>query len=73
MSIKKDSLSRLMERLTRHYSGQYVAVTDNRVIASGSRQLTVFRKAEKKVSKNKEIGLFYIPSEKAHPLLIKIR
>ena len=71
--MKKDKLSKLMERLARRYAGRYVAVIDGRVVAAGRSQLTVFRKAEKGVPKEKEIGVYYIPSKSANPLLLKIR
>ena len=70
---QKDHLSRLVERLSRRYGGQYAAVIDGRVVAVGRRQLTVYRKAEKGVPKDKEIGIYYIPSKRANPLLLKIR
>lgn len=71
--MRKDSLSRLMERLSRRYGGRYVAVVDGRVAASGRSQLAVYRKAERDVPKEKEIGIYYIPSRTAHPLLLKLR
>ena len=71
--IKKDSLSRLMERLSRRYGGQYAAVIDGLVVAVGRSQLSVYRKAEKGIPKNKEIGIYYIPSRTANPLLLKVR
>jgi hypothetical protein len=70
---KKNNLSRLMERLSRRYGGQYAAVIDGRVVAVGRSQLTVYRKAEKGVPKNKEIGIYYIPSRTANPLLLIVR
>ncbi len=71
--MKKDRLSILVERLGRRYGGQYAAVIDGRVVAVGRSQLSVYRKAEKDVPKNKEIGIYYIPSRSANPLLLKIR
>ena len=71
--MKKDRLAILVERLRRRHGGQYAAVIDGRVVAVGRSQLTVYRKAEKGVPKNKEIGIYYIPSRTANPLLLKIR
>lgn len=71
--IKKDRLSRIVERLSRRYGGQYAAVVDEQVVAVGPSQLSVYRKAEKGIPKNKEIGLYYIPSRTAHSFLLKIR
>lgn len=70
---KKDSFSRLMEGLSRRYGGQYAAVIDGRIVAVGRRQLSVYKKAEKGIPKDKEIGIYYIPSKSANPLLLKIR
>lgn len=71
--IKKDRLARLVERLSRRYGGQYAAVIDGQVVAVGPSQLFVYRKAEKGIPKDKEIGIYYIPSRSANPLLLKIR
>lgn len=71
--IIKDSFSKIWDRLRSHYPGRYVAVVDGRVVASGRDQLAVYRKAEKDIPVDKEIGLFYIPAKKAHPLLLKLR
>lgn len=71
--VRKDKLSRLVERLSRRYGGQYAAVIDGRVVAVGRSQLVVYRKAEKGIPKNKEIGIYYIPSRSANPLLLKIK
>ena len=71
--MKRDNLSRLVERLSRRHGGQYAAVVDGRIVAVGRSQLTVYRKAEKGVPKNKEIGIYYIPSRSANPLLLKVR
>lgn len=70
---KKDSLARIWERLRRRYPGLYVAVVDDQVVASGRDQLVVYRKAEKGIPVNKEIGIFYVPKKNAHPLLLKVR
>ncbi|MBI3540594.1 MAG: hypothetical protein HY073_00355 [Deltaproteobacteria bacterium] len=70
---KKDNLSRIVERLTRRHGGQYVAVVDDHVVAVGKSQLAVYRKAEKGIPKNKEIGIYYIPSRHANPLLLKVK
>lgn len=72
-SMRRDRLSRLMERLSRRYGGQYAAVIDGRVVAVGRSQLSVYKKAEKGVPKDKEIGIYYIPSKSANPLLLKIK
>ncbi|MBI2337004.1 MAG: hypothetical protein HYU97_09640 [Deltaproteobacteria bacterium] len=61
-----------MGRLKPRYPGRYVGVVDGRVVASGKDQLKVFRKAEKGIAKDKEIGIFYIPAKSAPPLLLKI-
>ena len=71
--MKKDNLARLMVRLGRRYAGRYVAVIDGRVVAAGRSQLTVYKKAEKGVRKDKEIGIFYIPSRSTNSLLLKVR
>ncbi len=71
--MKKDSLSRMWDNLRRHYPGRYVAVVDGRVIAAGRDQLAVYRKAEKGIPLDKEIGIFYIPIKNARPLLLKVR
>lgn len=71
--ILQDSISKIWESLRRRYPGRYVAVVDGRVVASGGDQLMVYRKAEKGIPKDKEIGLFYIPAKNAHPLLLKLR
>lgn len=70
---KKDNVSRLVERLSKRHGRQYAAVIDGHVVAIGRSQLIVYRKAEKGVPKDKEIGIYYIPSKSAHPLLLKIR
>lgn len=70
---EEDSLSRIWEKLRRSYPGLYVAVVDDRVVASGRDQLTVYRKAEKGIPIDKEIGIFYVPKKNANPLLLKIR
>lgn len=69
----EDSLSRIWEELRRRYPGKYVAVIDGRVVTSGRDQLTVYRKAEKGIPIDKEIGIFYVPEKNARPLLLKIR
>lgn len=71
--MKRDLLSRIWERLRRRYPGRYVAVVDGRVVASGRDQLAVYRKAEKGIPADKEIGVFYVPERNAQPLLLKIR
>ena len=71
--MKKNNLSRLVERLSRQYGGQYAAVIDGRVVAVGRSQLAVYRKAEKGVPKDKEIGIYYIPSQRANPMLLRIK
>jgi len=62
-----------MERLSRRYAGKYVGLVDGRLVASGKNQLKVFKKAEKGLSKGKEIGIFYIPSKADLPLLVRIK
>ena len=70
--MRKDVL-KVMERLGSRYRGRYVAVINGRVVAAGRNQLAVFKKAEKGIPKNKEIGIFYIPAKSDLPLLLKIR
>lgn len=62
-----------MESLNHRYPGRYVGIVDGRVVASGKNQLKVFKKAEKGIPKDKEIGIFYIPAKSDLPLLLKIR
>lgn len=70
---QKDNLSRVVERLTRRHGGQYAAVVDDRVVAVGKSQLSVYKKAEKGIPKDKEIGIYYIPLKHANPLLLKVK
>ena len=69
----KDSLSTIWEKLRRKYPGRYVAVVDGHVVASGRDQLLVYRKAEKGIPIDKEIGIFYIPKRNAPTFLLKCR
>ena len=62
-----------MDRWGRRYPGKYVGVVDGRAVAVGEDQRNVFRQAEKGIPRNKEVGIFYLPSRKARPFLIKIR
>lgn len=71
--VVHDSISKIWGRLRRRYPGRYVAVVDDHVVASGRSQLTVYRKAEKGVPRDKEIGIYYVPTSTDHPLLLKIR
>ena len=68
-----DVLTPIWEKLRRRYPGRYVGVVDGRVVSSGLDQLSVYRKAEKGIPVDKEIGIFYVPQKNARPLLLKIR
>lgn len=54
----------------RKYPGRYIAVVDGKVLAVGKSRLAVFQKIEKKIPRDKEVGLFYIPSPNQYPMLL---
>lgn len=70
--MKDEIVDSLLNRLGKRYAGRYVGVIGTRVVAVGRDQYAVFKKAEKCASKNEEIGIFYVPSNTGHPLLLKI-
>ncbi|MBI2339213.1 MAG: hypothetical protein HYU99_02440 [Deltaproteobacteria bacterium] len=68
---KKQRLAQLQwARWIRRYPGRYLAVVDGKVLAVGRSRLAAFKKIEKKVPQNKEVGLFYIPTPNQYPMLL---
>lgn len=49
--------------LSKKYAGKHIAVVDNAVVAVGKNRLEVYRKAIKKISRNKKVGIYYLPSK----------
>ena len=58
--IEKDFVAEHSQELFEKYSGKYIAVVDNKLVAVGDSNLEVFKKAEKKCRK-KMIRISYIP------------
>jgi len=70
--IRKRASSNLLHwaQWVRRYPGRYVAVVDGKVLGVGRSRLSAFRKIEKKISPQKEVGLFYIPTPDQYPMLL---
>lgn len=64
---KRSSVDLHWAQWVRRYPGRYIAVVDSKVLAVGRSRLSAFKKVEKKVSAQKEIGLFYIPTPDQYP------
>ncbi len=55
----------LFTQRAKKYQGQYIAVTKERVIASGRNAKEVFRSAKKILGPNKKVeGIYYVPQKK---------
>jgi len=46
------------------YAGRFVAIVNEKVIATGKSRMSVFNKAEKEIAPNQTIGIFYFPTKK---------
>ena len=58
--VEKDFVAEHSQEFFKKYSGKYLAVVDNELVAVGDSSLEVFKKAEKKCPK-KLIRISYIP------------
>lgn len=59
--MKTPFLLKNAKKLAERYTGKYIAVTGNKVIASGSSRLETYKKASKKLSAKQTIGIYYLP------------
>lgn len=50
--------------MAKKYAGKFVAVINEKAIATGENRMEVFRKAEKVASPAEKIGVFYFPTRK---------
>ena len=64
MTGKKKFDLKFAHDLARKYTGKFVAVINEKVIATGKSRMEVFRKAEKAASPTAKIGVFYFPTKK---------
>ena len=49
------------KELSQRYAGQYVAVIEDRVVASGETQLEAYQKIPRRQAKKEEAGIYYLP------------
>ena len=71
MRVKSDKFGVNWSRWIRSYPGRYIAVVDGKVLAVGRTRIGAFRKVEKKLPPRKEVGLFYIPSPRQFPMVLR--
>ncbi len=50
--------------LAKKYAGKFVAIVNEKVIATGKNRMEVFRKAEKAAPPAAKIGVFYFPTKR---------
>jgi len=50
--------------MAREFAGKFVAVINEKVVATGGNRIEVFKKAEKIASPSGKIGVFYFPTKK---------
>ncbi|MFA6548305.1 MAG: DUF5678 domain-containing protein [Candidatus Margulisiibacteriota bacterium] len=61
---KKSFSFRFAHEIAKKYTGKFVAIVNESVIATGNNRLKVFHAAEKKSSPSTKIGIFYFPTKK---------
>ena len=49
------------DRLSQRYGGKYVAVLNDRIVATGPTQLETYQRIHPRVSAEREVGIYYIP------------
>ncbi len=53
------------------YPGRYIAVLDGKVKAVAKSRLAAFKKIEKTLLPKQTVGIFYIPSPRQYPMLLR--
>jgi hypothetical protein len=64
MAKKKSFAFKFAREMARKYTGKFVAVVRDKVVAIGKNRLEVFYKAEKVARPSEKIGVFYFPQKK---------
>lgn len=49
------------DALAKRYSGQYIVVSDGRIVSSGQTQLEAYQNAAQRLPRQQEAGIYYIP------------
>lgn len=63
--MKKSKFDLIFARqMAKKYSGRFVAVINEKVVAAGSSRMAVFHKAQQEMPKVSKIGVYYFPTQK---------
>ncbi|MBI3540598.1 MAG: hypothetical protein HY073_00375 [Deltaproteobacteria bacterium] len=55
---------KVIKKHSRKYGGKFIAMVDEDVVASGSDQYAVYKKAVKNLPPSKPVGVYYVPTKK---------
>lgn len=59
--MKKGFFATHARRLAKKFSGRYIAVADDEIIAVGRSRLETYKKAVRKLSPHQTVGIYYFP------------
>jgi hypothetical protein len=57
------------QKLSKEYSGKYIAIVEDRVVAVSRSAVQAYKEAKRKFP-DKEIGIFYMPTEEETAVLL---